>query len=242
MNEPTAIRRRIACVPQESRPLYFMTVFQLIYWYLRMRGMDRADSKARTDAIIKELSLTDVAQRVVQRLSGGMRRRCMVAMVLATDAEVIYLDEPTTGLDPLARREVWGAIRRASLERRTVLLTTHYLDEAEELSARIALVEGGELRLEGTPAELRSRVRLPVRLALDKTLSHEEVQSFGRVTDIEDGLLVFARESDARELARLALERGAKVSMAPVSLEDIFLEIVGRPIESDAPLAAEESW
>ncbi len=235
------VRQRIACVPQESRPLYFLNVDQLIYLYLKLRGMDRAEARRRTDAVLEELGLSAVGKQLVNQLSGGMRRRAMVAMVLASDAEVLYLDEPTTGLDPLARREVWGAIRRASQEHRTVLLTTHYLDEADALSARLALLEGGQVRLEGTPHDLRARVRHPYRVTVEGVLGLSELQSYGEVSEVSGGHLVFARESSARDLAIYALGKGARVSMGPVSLEDIFLQVVGRSIEEDGEGVATES-
>lgn len=230
---PRAVRAQIACVPQESRPLYFLNVDEVVYLYLKLRGADSIDARRRTREVLAELSLAEYAKRSVQRLSGGLRRRVLCAMVLASDADVLFLDEPTTGLDPLARREVWEAIRRTSREGRTLLLTTHYLDEAEALSARLALIERGRLMLEGTPQELRARVRYPYRVTIQGSFPAEELRSYGRVTEIEGGHLVFAREAEAREVARLALERGARLSMGPVSLEDIFLEVVGRSIEDE---------
>ena|SRR5579863_1856307 len=226
------IRQRIAVIPQESRPLYFLTVDELVYTYLKLRGMDRAEARRRTDGVLEELSLVGQRRTLVSRLSGGMRRRAMVAMVLASDAEVLFLDEPTTGLDPIARREVWVSIQRASRERRTVLLTTHYLDEAEALSARLALLEAGRLRLEGSPPDIRARIRHPYRVTVTGGLGRSELDRYGEVSEISDGFLVFANEKDARELAQLALERGARVSLGSVTLEDIFLQIVGRPLDS----------
>jgi ABC-2 type transport system ATP-binding protein len=214
------VRARIACVPQESRPLYFLNTEEVVYLYLKMRGMDPVEAKRRTRDALEELSLTEYRKRLVSRLSGGLRRRALCAMVLASDAEVLFLDEPTTGLDPLARREVWKAVRRTIREHRTIVLTTHYLDEAEALSTRLALIEQGQLRLEGSPEDPFPR---------------EELESYGRVTKVEGGYLVFAREADAREVARKGLERGVRVSLGPVSLEDIFLEVVGKSIEEDAP-------
>ncbi|MGI0132789.1 MAG: ATP-binding cassette domain-containing protein [Thermoplasmata archaeon] len=239
VREAGEIRLRIAAVPQESRPLYFVTVDQLIYLYLKVRGMDAAESRRRTDAVLDELGLKPVRHRLVSRLSGGMRRRAMVAMILASDAELLYLDEPTTGLDPIARREVWAVIQRARREKRTVLLTTHYLDEAEALSDRIALLEAGKVLLEGTPADLRARVRHPYRVSVDGGFTADALEPFGVVTAIQGGHLVFATEASARELAMTALSRGARVAMGPVTLEDVFLQVVGRSIEADAP--AEEA-
>ena len=238
--EERAIRARIACVPQESRPLYFLTTEEVVYLYLKMRGLSPADARRRTEAALEELSLVEYRRRLVSRLSGGLRRRTLCAMVLASDADVMFLDEPTTGLDPIARREVWEAVRRASREHRTILLTTHYLDEAEALSGRIALVEKGRRLLEGSPAELRARVRYPYRVTIHGAVPQEELDGYGRVAPIEGGYLVFSAEAEARELARWALEKGLKLSMGPVSLEDIFLEVVGRRIDEDAPLEAEE--
>ncbi len=239
--EERAIRTRIACVPQESRPLYFLNVEEVVYLYLKLRGLDPAESRARTRDALDQLSLTEFRRRSVARLSGGLRRRVLCAMVLASDAEILFLDEPTTGLDPIARREVWEAIRRAIRERRTILLTTHYLDEAEALSTRLALFERGRLVLEGTPDDLRARVRYPYRVTIFGAYPLEELQSYGRVSPIEGGSLVFARENESRELARMALEKGLRVSLGPVSLEDIFLEVVGKAIDDETPAPEVES-
>ncbi|MGA8092354.1 MAG: ABC transporter ATP-binding protein [Thermoplasmata archaeon] len=232
--EERAIRTRIACVPQESRPLYFLNVEEVIYLYLKLRGLDPKESRRRTRDVLEELSLTNYRRILVSRLSGGIRRRTMCAMVLASDADVLFLDEPTTGLDPIARREVWQAIRRASRENRTIVLTTHYLDEAEALSSRLALIESGRLKLEGSPADLRARVRYPYRVTIQGSFPREELDSYGKVSEIKGGMLLFTREQEAHEVARRALERGLRISMGPVSLEDIFLDVVGRSIEEDS--------
>jgi ABC-2 type transport system ATP-binding protein len=232
--EEREVRTQIACVPQESRPLYFLNVEEVIYLYLKLRGLDPQESRRRTQAALDELSLTEYRRLLVSRLSGGLRRRTMCAMVLASDADILFLDEPTTGLDPIARREVWEAIRRASRENRTIVLTTHYLDEAEALSARLALIESGHLELEGTPADLRGRVRYPYRVAIQGAFPRDELASYGKVSEIEGGMLLFTREREAHEVARRALERGLRISMGPVSLEDIFLDVVGKSIDEDS--------
>jgi ABC-2 type transport system ATP-binding protein len=233
MKETSKVRARIGAVPQESRPLYFLNVDELIYLYLTIRGTDPRDARRRTNAVLEELGLASVRKSLVSHLSGGMRRRAMVAMVLASDADVLFLDEPTTGLDPIARREVWTAIRRAIRDGRTVLLTTHYLDEAEALSSRLALLEGGRVRLEGSPSEIRDRVQQPYRLVVSGVLGRADLESFGTVSSIEGGYLVFAKEAPARELAQLALSKGARVSLGPVTLEDVFLQVVGKAIDAD---------
>jgi ABC-2 type transport system ATP-binding protein len=231
--EERAIRARIACVPQESRPLYFLNVEEVVYLYLKLRGLDPKEARRRTRDALEELSLSEYRRALVSRLSGGLRRRTLCAMVLASDADVLFLDEPTTGLDPIARREVWQAIRRASRENRTIVLTTHYLDEAEALSSRLALIESGRLMLEGTPEDLRARVRYPYRVTIQGSFPRDELDSYGKVSEIEGGTLLFTREREAHEVARRALERGLRISMGPVSLEDIFLDVVGKSIEED---------
>lgn len=234
LRDPGPIRTQIACIPQESRPLYFLTVQEVVYLYLKMRGMDAATSRQRTRDVLDELELGEYRRSLVSHLSGGLRRRALVAMVLASDAELLFLDEPTTGLDPLARRQVWGAVRHAIRDRRTVLLTTHYLDEAEALSARLALIDRGRVLIAGTPDELRSRVRYPYRVSIEGPVDAERLEPYGRVVTIEGGHLVFAREAEARELARWGLEHGYRLSLGPVTLEDLFLELVGRPLATDS--------
>jgi ABC-2 type transport system ATP-binding protein len=239
LRDPREVRARIAVIPQESRPLYFLNVDELVFLYLKLRGMEPAEARRRTDAVLEELDLASRRKVLVSRLSGGMRRRAMVAMVLASDAEVLYLDEPTTGLDPLARREVWTAIQRASREKRTVLLTTHYLDEAEALSARLALIESGRVLLEGTPAEIRSRIPRPFRVTVSGAVGRDELAPYGDVSEIAGGHLVFAREREARELTLLALNKGFPVAMAPATLEDVFLQVVGRRLDEEGGEAEE---
>ncbi len=239
--EEREIRKRIAMVPQESRPLYFATTEQLIDGYLEMRGMERTETRRRRNDVIDELGLGDVRRRLVSRLSGGQRRRVMVAMVLASDAEFLFLDEPTTGLDPIARREVWAAIGHATRDRRTVLLTTHYLDEAEALSAHLALLEAGRLRVEGSPESIRARVQLPYRVTLDSSWSAEELASYGTVAPLVNGHLLFTREKEAREIVQAALKRGSQVALSPVTLEDIFLQLVGRPLDEETEAQVEET-
>jgi ABC-2 type transport system ATP-binding protein len=239
VSEAPEVRRRIAVIPQESRPLYWLTPRELVAYYLRMRGTPRREAEERSKVALQELALIPWADVQVNRLSGGLRRRAMVAMVMASDAEMIFLDEPTTGLDPLARRSVWAAIRKAVGEHRTVVLTTHYLDEAEALSDRLALLEGGRLLLEGTPREVASHVRYPYRVSVESGFTEEELRSYGEVSRIGTRLLVFTHEEEAREIARRGLERGARLALGPVSLEDIFIQMVGEEFQNEAGEEAE---
>jgi ABC-2 type transport system ATP-binding protein len=231
--EAPAIRRRIAVIPQESRPFYWMTPRELVRYYLRLRGHSGREASRRAQEALNELGLSAWSETLVSRLSGGLRRRAMVAMVMASDAEILFLDEPTTGLDPLARRSVWEAIRRAAESHRTIFLTTHYLEEAEYLSDRLALLERGQLLAQGTPRDLSARVRYPFRVMVESGFSREELESYGRVSSVGTRLFLFTDEDRAQEVAREGLARGARLHLGPVSLEDIFVQIVGREISED---------
>ena len=232
--EERAIRARIACVPQESRPLYFLRTEEVVYLYLKMRGMPTADARRRTRDALEELSLTEHRKRLVSRLSGGTRRRVMCAMVLASDADIMFLDEPTTGLDPLARREVWQAIRRASREHSTILLTTHYLDEADALSHRLYIVERGRVIVTGTAEDLKRSVGGTLKVTIPAGRPEiERFRSFGSCVVDGEVLTVIVAPERLGELMDVAVRSGLSVTVGPVTLEEAFLRVVGRSINED---------
>ncbi len=223
-----AVRDRIAVIPQESRPLYYATPFEHVYYYLIMRGLLRAEARRRAQETLERLGLGDRQDTLVRKLSGGLRRRVLVAMILASGAELLFLDEPTTGLDPLARRDVWDAIKEAAGEGRTILLTTHYLEEAEILSDRVAILDQGRVLAQGDLESLVARVKYPFRVALAGwPLGREALEAYGAVSAVGDRWLVFTDRGRAEELTRMALDRGVRAVAGPVSLEDLFIELVG---------------
>ncbi len=233
VQDPDPVRARIAVIPQESRPFYWLTPTELVSYYLRMRGSASAEAERTALRTLEELELSHWKNTQVNRLSGGLHRRVMVAMVMASDAEFLFLDEPTTGLDPLARRSVWSAIRKAAHEDRTILLTTHYLDEAEALSDQLAILESGRLLAHGSPADIAARVKYPYRVTLEDGFAPSDLEAMGQVTRVGNKTLLFTDEPRANELARQALEKGRRISMGPVSLEDLFVQIVGKEISQD---------
>jgi ABC-2 type transport system ATP-binding protein len=168
-------------------------------------------------------------------LSGGLQQRTLVAMVLATGAEFLFLDEPTLGMDPFARRQVWDVIRRAARKGSTVLLTTHYLDEAEQLTEELAVIEGGHVLYKGSAESLKSKVRLEVRLHFAGGFSTKELEPYGEVYPERGGVTVMTTRGRVEELTHLALERKIAVNVGPVTLEEAFLKLVGRSIEEDEP-------
>ncbi|EQD72868.1 ABC transporter, ATP binding protein related protein [mine drainage metagenome] len=140
---PERARPYIAVVPQEGKPFFHLCPREQIYTYLRARGLSRETAKSRTEESLERMGLVEVADRLAITLSGGQRQRTMVATVIATQAPLLFLDEPTIGMDPFARREVWASLRDLTTKGSTILLTTHYLDEAEALSHRLYIVERG---------------------------------------------------------------------------------------------------
>ena len=231
VREANRVREQIAVVPQEGRPFFHLTPREHIYEYLRVRGSSAESAHARTEEGVEAMELGPFADTPAQALSGGQQQRTLVAMILATEAPFLFLDEPTLGMDPFARRQVWKVIRRAVRHGSTVLLTTHYLDEAEQLSEELAVIEDGRILYRGTAAALKSRLGREVRLEFGPGLRPEDLAPYGRVYADRTRLVVLTSRSSVRPLTDLALERGSEVTMGPVTLEEAFLELVGRPIE-----------
>jgi oleandomycin transport system ATP-binding protein len=218
----------------------------------RLLGLPRADARARAAELLERFELADAAGRIVKTYSGGMRRRLDLAASLVSRPRVLYLDEPTTGLDPHSRNEVWGMIRGLVADGTTVLLTTQYLDEADHLAHDIAVIDHGQVIATGTPDELKAGAGrqvlevtpadrtdvgavaavLSARLSGDPAISAES----GRVTIQVDGgrqMPEIVRELDDRgiELAEFTLRKA--------SLDEVFLALTGHTAEENASAAAD---
>src|SRR3989449_4397371 len=172
VSTPETVRPLIAVVPQEGKPFFHLPPREQVYCYLRARGLPREEAKARTEASLEKMGLEDVADRLSVTLSGGQKQRAMVATVLATEAPLLFLDEPTIGLDPFARRAVWDVLRDLTRKGCTVLLTTHYLDEAEALSERLYIVEEGAILFEGTAEGAKRQIGGTLRVSIENGGEH----------------------------------------------------------------------
>src|SRR3954451_2481392 len=158
--QQNAVRRAIGYVPQDSGVDQFGTGRENLMLQGRVQGMGGKDLRARTDELLKLVGIADAADRIVKTYSGGMRRRLDIALGLVHRPRVLFLDEPTTGLDPEARVAMWDEVSRlAEAEALTILLTTHYLEEADQLADRLAIVSRGRIVVEGTPASLKANLR-----------------------------------------------------------------------------------
>ena len=233
VTDPGSVRPLMALVPQEGKLFFHLTPREHIREYLRVRGLAAETTRDRTDEILGAMGLLPYQDVVALRLSGGLQQRTLVAMVLATEAPFLFLDEPTLGMDPFARRQVWEVIRRAARKGSTVLLTTHYLDEAEQLSEELAVIESGRILYRGTAEALKSSLGREVRLEISDGFRLDEIASYGKVYRDRGRLILLTSRSSARELTDRALSRGIAVRAGPVPLEEAFLELVGRGIEEE---------
>ena len=178
-SEPHEVRRRIGLSGQTPAVDEILGGRQNLVLFGRLNRMSRRDAQRRADELLGKFGLTDAAERQVKHYSGGMRRRLDLAVTLLLRPEVLFLDEPTTGLDPRNRTEVWEAVRSLAADGTTVLLTTQYLDEADQLAGRVAVMEAGKVIAEGTPDELKREVggdQLEVVIEKSKESADEAAQ------------------------------------------------------------------
>ncbi|HYA10066.1 MAG TPA: ABC transporter ATP-binding protein [Thermoplasmata archaeon] len=231
---PERIRPYIAVVPQEGKPFFHLTPREQIYTYLRARGLVRETAKARTEVALEQMGLTDFADRLAITLSGGQRQRTMVATVIATEAPLLFLDEPTIGMDPFARRSVWASLRDLTRRGSTIVLTTHYLDEADALSQRLYIIERGQLLVSGTAEDLKRSVGGTLKVHMpDGAGSVDRFRSFGSCVTDGAGLTVIVAPERLGELMTVAVGARLTATVGPVTLEEAFLNVVGRSIDAD---------
>jgi ABC-2 type transport system ATP-binding protein len=235
VKEADKVRKLISIVPQEGRPLRALTPWDHVYNWLQIRGEARSQAKEKTGTILQKLELYNVRDRAAMNLSGGMKQKVLVAMALATEAQILFLDEPTIGLDPVSRRQVWSAIKDWKREGRTILLTTHYMDEAEILSDYIVIIDNGRIIAKGTMDHLRKVIPQNVRIDITKDkIDIDLLKTYGSVVDTgANTLRVFTFESAAKELTEFALERNISFTISPITLDDVFVSLVGNADESE---------
>ncbi len=222
------LRERIAITPQEAETMYPLTPRDHVMLNLRMRGLPKGEAKVRAQQALDDLELTDVADVNSEWLSGGMKQRVIVAMALRTDAELIFLDEPTIGLDPVNRRRVWDQLTRLKKSGKTIILTTHYMDEAETLSDNLVIINRGKVVSTGTPQSVKAAVtKRSTRVDVYDKFTQEELGRYGHPVAIAGRFRVLTDAEGARSLGEEAVARGASISMSPVTLDDVFVDIVG---------------
>ena len=233
-HHPDRVRPYIAVVPQEGKPFFHLTPREQVYTYLRARGFARETARARTEESLERMGLLEVADRLAITLSGGQRQRTMVSTVIATEAPLLFLDEPSIGMDPFARRDVWESLRALTRRGSTILLTTHYLDEAEALSDRLHIIERGQVLVSGTADALKRSVGGTLKVFLrDGGPQEASFRSFGSTVVDGGHLTVVVDPERLGELMALAVQSRLVATVGPVTLEEAFLRVVGRSIDED---------
>ncbi|GAA4367294.1 ABC transporter ATP-binding protein [Agromyces bauzanensis] len=231
------IRSQLGVVPQSDNLDTELRVRENLLVYGRYFGLPGRLVAKRADELLAFAQLEDKGKAKVDSLSGGMKRRLTIARALINDPRVLLLDEPTTGLDPQARHILWDRLFRLKEQGTTLLLTTHYMDEAEQLCDRLVVVDTGTIMAEGTPAELirrySSREVLEVRFGSDRNSEvAKRLEGIGdRMEVLPDRILVYSRDGEA-ELVRIT-EAGLHPITSLVrrsSLEDVFLRLTGRSL------------
>jgi ABC-2 type transport system ATP-binding protein len=242
VRDPKPIRRRIAITPQEGRPLFTLNARDHVALALLMRGASREEANAKIQPVLKTLDLEGISKVHSEELSGGLRQRILIAMTIACDVELMFLDEPTIGLDPVGRRKVWEElIRLKNEEGRTIVLTTHYMDEAESLSDELAIIDRGHVLARGNPREVKQRNIGPkTRVDVTQGFTFEELSSYGRTIKAGNLLRVFTNEEVAQEISQEALRRKVPISISPITLDDVFVELVGGGIEEEGQTESAE--
>jgi ABC-2 type transport system ATP-binding protein len=246
ITEAAAVRRAIGVALQDAAIDPLMTGRELLRLQSVLHGLARSEASSRGEELLERVGLTAAADRRVGTYSGGMRRRLDLALALIHEPSVLFLDEPTTGLDPMSRLNLWDELRRLNREGTTVFLTTQYLEEADELADRIAIIDGGRIVRDGAPAALKAQVGAPtleVTVAEDKRQVADEVlRGFGGARPGKAGALAIGLAGGPAEMAtvlRALGDAGVEVEHLELdapSLDDVFAEATGRRLEG-----AEES-
>jgi len=254
--EPRKVRRRIGLTGQSAAVDEILTARQNLRMFGRLFHLSTREARRRAEELLAQFNLLAAADKPAKSFSGGMRRRLDLASSMILAPEVLFLDEPTTGLDPRGRSEVWEAVRRLAAGGTTVLLTTHYLDEADKLSDRIAVIDEGRNVTDDTPAGLKRAIggdRIEVLLqdqadipAVVKIVAHvsggvepqidaEELRVHAPVTD---------RVYALAEVARTLRDAGIGVedlALRRPTLDEVFLHLTGQPATSETPVASSAS-
>ena len=251
VRDAAAVRKKVSLTGQYASVDEDLTGYENLVLVARLLGLPWRGARQRASELLEAFGLEEAASRQVMTYSGGMRRRLDIAASLVATPEILFLDEPTTGLDPRGRNQVWELVRRIASAGTTVLLTTQYLDEADRLAERMAVIDHGRVIAEGTSSDLKSSVganALHVRLASpdQRALAEELVTRVlgGGVLPATDPVEVTARidnPAQAAEILTLLIQRNVDIdqfSLGNPSLDEVFLALTGRTAES---VAAEAS-
>jgi ABC-2 type transport system ATP-binding protein len=243
VKEAAEVRRSIGVALQEAALDPLMTGRELIQLQATLHGLARTEGVRRANALLERVGLEAAADRRVGTYSGGMRRRLDLASALVHEPRVLFLDEPTTGLDPVSRKTIWEEVEKLNNEGTTVFLTTQYLEEADMLADRVGIIDSGLIVAEGTPSSLKAEIGRPhleLKLAEGEFDRAEEiVRRFGKPMPSKDGAVLVELERGAAEVApvvRALDEAGLAVEsldLVQPTLDDVFVAKTGYHLEGD---------
>jgi ABC-type multidrug transport system ATPase subunit len=217
LERPLAAKSLMGVVPQEASPYQHLKPHEHLVLFGRLHGMSRSQARGRADELMAALGLEEHARVTAVRLSGGLKRKLLVGSALMAEPSLLVLDEPTTGLDPHSRREVWALLESLRGRGTTILITTHYMEEAEAICDRVAIIARGSIRAEGTVEELRSLCRNRYKATFGEENGVKRRTVYGSTL-----------EEVAVELARLDIHEYA---IGKTTLEDLYLELTSQHLE-----------
>ncbi|MDH5365292.1 MAG: ATP-binding cassette domain-containing protein [Dehalococcoidia bacterium] len=235
--DPMAVKEIIDVSPQETAIAEHLNAWENLRLIGRIRGLAKEKVKKRSEELLEMVGLTKRAKEQVRKFSGGMKRRLSIAMALVSDPQVLFLDEPTLGLDPQSRRGIWEHI--AELKgKKTILLTTHYLEEADALADRIAIIDEGKIVALGTPQELKDSISdMQVMVVKAKNLPPDAIEGlkeiYPEVKATEDGIEIRDKELSFYEIIDYLRPRGVVIqsmSLKQPTLDDVFLHLTGKEL------------
>jgi ABC-2 type transport system ATP-binding protein len=234
--DPMAVKGVIDVSPQETAIAERLNAWENLGLMAGLHGLTKQEARQRSEELLEIMGLTDRAKDTVKKYSGGMKRRLSIAMALVSDPEVLFLDEPTLGLDPQARRAIWEHIGRLKGEK-TVLLTTHYLEEADALADRIAIIDEGKIIALGTPAELKARISDQPVTVVEAKLTTEAFEAlrerFGEVRASNTGVEIKGEAVNLYDIQDVLRPMGIAVQSShrkQVTLDDVFLDLTGKQL------------
>lgn len=226
------IKQRLGVVPQENNPDPDFSAFHNLTIYARYFGIPREQAEERAIGLLEFMQLSDKKDAPIETLSGGMKRRLIIARALMNDPELLILDEPTIGLDPQARHLIWEKLRHLKSLGCTLVMTTHYLDEAERLCDRLVIMDSGKILVEGSPAAL---IREYAGEEIVEAFSSQEVISCLQSQDIGYDIFgdtIQVQAEDSRAIVHILMQAGCsdRITVRRATLEDVFLKLTGRTL------------
>ncbi|HEY6374059.1 MAG TPA: ATP-binding cassette domain-containing protein [Edaphobacter sp.] len=239
---PALARRGIGVVPQYNTLDRACTIYENIHFHCLYFGFSRTEAKQRTDQLLAQFHLTERADAYPAQLSGGLAQRVQIARAIAHRPKVLFLDEPSAGLDPQSRIAMWDAVRGLREEGITVVLTTHYMEEADELCDRVAIIDHGKILVEDTPAALKNSVgaqrvyELDLRSHQNVSLLVQQLQQLSGIASVEtttEGVRILAEGTEGllSEVVHTASPYGLRdLTITETSLETVFIQLTGRDL------------